>query len=294
MLKKVSLYSAVAVTTLLMMGCSGTEKKSIKSVKVVANTNPAEVAGVKALFEQSKIKNMKDSDLVQSFKDSMDIELNGVKKISDIEKIGNKICTESGSIIPKTVTVDSKDKVTAIEKLKADQCTDGKSTVNGVVSSTGIIYTDTEKKGTLTFDEDITLSDSEHTIVLKSGGEIQGDAKKSTGIWTSESVSSFESTLNDVIFNVSGLKVKTTSDKNNLKNETIEVLEGSLNLGDYYFTIDNTKANTIEVKDKKATGTIHMKDGAGHKVELVVANNKVSANIDEDNDGSFSDNEILK
>jgi len=91
-----------------------------------------------------------------------------------------------------------------------------------------------------------------------------------------------------------------------VENTAVEVEDALFTFGDYVFTLDKSKNNkaAVEIRESDSndedtvhsSGAIHLKDGAGHSIELSFASEAetVILKVDENGDGTFDNDEILK
>ncbi len=201
---------------------------------------------------------------------------------------------EQSDSLCNTGTIDYRaDEPTKTMSINAKQCNDGSSTLDGAVSVKLEGSEESPTGGTATVTSNISLTDTDNSFSLDKGATLNvALTKEGTNEYTNIETT-FKSKVNGVIINASALKVKITDDMDSMQEDTreINVKSGEFNIGSYYFKIDESQSNMITDNG----GTIHMTDGAGHKVELIAAaDESVKLKVDENGDGTFSEAETLE
>ncbi len=273
-MKKVSIYSFATLVALVSIGCGGSNGDAGTPTIVQKNSQAATVSGLSNLKSSSNMDRLSEgSDVKNSF--------DTVGEIDTYPSDDDTLCT-SGKI---DYTADEPSKTMT---MNADKCFDGSSTLDGAVSVKFEGNDESPTAGTATVTRNISLTDTDNnSFLLDKGATLnvvltEAGAKKYIDVETT-----FKSKVNGVIINASAVKVKITDENDK---SIVNVKSGEFNIGSYYFKIDESKNNTITDNG----GTIHMTDGAGHKVELVTENASVKLKVDENGDGTFSDAETLE
>jgi len=174
--------------------------------------------------------------------------------------------------------------------MNAVQCNDEESTVDGALS-VKFNQSQASTSGTLSITYDMTLDDSDNSFFIKKGAQLNVNMNTVGEISSIKIISNFQSILNGITLNCAGLDIDARVFEDNIK-ATFNA--GEFNIAEYYFKIDASEDNSIIFDDNVTSGTISMTDGAGHKVRLEVSDTGVVIKIDENGDGTFSENEILK
>ncbi len=153
------------------------------------------------------------------------------------------------------------------------------------------MYADGESGGFVEVLTDLTVKDEYFSLFAKKGSNLKINIDGSN----MRLAASFETDINGEAFSASNLSIVATESENGA---TFYIGSGEMVMGEYYFQVDPSHdASTTPIKmgeDGFISGTIKLLDGAGHKMEIaVVSKDELAMKIDENGDGTFSDNEIL-
>jgi hypothetical protein len=269
-MQKIIMYSFTTLLVIFIIGCGGSTKGNTVTQSVVQNSNKAvSVDGLTQLKNTSKLDRLSQSGVNTSY-DS-----------ASTSKDAQSLCN-TGSI-----EINNNESTKVITG-NVSQCTDGSSTLDG--SATVKFEGKDNSNITARVTRDISLKDTENSFSIEKDATLNINLSKSSNKNDVDVKTTFKSKINGVAINVSGFSVNVTSDDTEDDKDTLIVKAGEFNIGEYYFQIDESKNNAIDNNG----GTIYMTDGAGHKVELVLAENEpAKLKVDENNDGIFTDNEIL-
>jgi len=280
-MKKMSIYSLAALVALVSIGCGGGGNSNIPTQGIVQNNNQAAtVSGLNNLKSTSKLDTLSDNSGVKS---SFDTASESDTEIDDT----TSLC-DTGSIVYNA------NEATKVITVNADNCSDGSSTLDGAVSVKLEGSDENPTGATATVTRDISLNDNtQNSFSIEKDATLNVDFTEVGNKEYTDLETTFKSKVNGVTINVLGLKVKITEeDMGGMQDDKseIDVKSGEFNIGSYYFKIDESKNNTISDN----AGTIHMTDGADNGVVLMVEDGELVLKVDENGDGIYSDNEIVR
>jgi len=274
MLKKIKFYSIAAVTALFIIGCGGGDSGEKGSLQMISkSTKAVKIDDLRELtadtdFERVKTSNLRSS--VESFEKDQNDELNG-----------DKIC-QTGSM--DISTQKNRQKIV----FDANNCYDGYTTIDG--SAEIEIYTG-ESGGFAEVLSDLSIKDDYFSLIIKKGSNIKLAVKNDEIKLSAD----FDTVVNDEIVSARDLLIIASESENG---GSFYIASGEMSIGEYYFKVDPSfdPAETPIVigKDGSVGGSIHLLDGAGHKIEIsATSSGEMVVKVDENGDGTFSENETL-
>ncbi|HIP59741.1 MAG TPA: hypothetical protein EYH01_04840 [Campylobacterales bacterium] len=271
MLKNIKNYSVVALATLVIVGCGGGSSSSSGLSKLENNGKAATIQGLRSLGDSANTDNLSNTKIrssADSFSSSQDGDDGNICQSGNMDfNTGNNQQTIS---------------------FNANNCNDGYSTING--SARMEVYAG-EKGGFAEVLTDLTVKDEYFSLFAKKGSNLKLNIDGSNIRLSA----SFQTNINGEEFSASNLSIVATESENGA---TFYISSGEMIMGEYYFQVDLSHgASTTPIivsEDGFVSGTIKLLDGAGRKVEIaVVSTDELAMKIDENGDGTFSDNEIL-
>ena len=287
MFKNFKLTTLVTLSLLTIVNCGGSSK-SIKESIVDANKEQVTISGLKDLRATSKLDNLGNSGMSKTVETASNIESNEA----------NSLCQNGFMHIVQSQNNN-------VIGFEANNCTDGNSNINGSATVT-LTGSDSQNPtaGTLKIKKSLSVKDEQNTFSIEKDGTLT--INQDTDIQDTSKIdvmATFKSKINGMAFNVSGLSFNIyqgscefMNNPEDCKEEVfITVNSGEFNVGKYYFKIDTSKTNRlVSNEDGLKSGTIYLVDGVNHKAEIMIENKALIFKIDENGDGTYSNNEIIK
>jgi len=245
-------------------GSSGNSKSTSNHPKI--SKEAVTIDGLKAL--QSSIKPQKFSTKnVKTLQNSYKADSS-----SNQDTPNNRSCSQGGNL---SFSPNSE-----IMKISANNCKEEGLLIDGALS----IDQKSEDSGTISVDRTINIVDTTegetNTLVINKGGKISSDGNNAN--------IDLSMKVNGTNIDIENLKLSI--DK---QNQSFGFDDGVVQIDKYSFIVVDQKEDFKTDKDGNISGLLELKDGAGHKIELEATNSALLLKIDENGDGSFSQNEIL-
>lgn len=259
-------FSLAAVAVLVMVGCNSGSKSDSAPSFVTKNSNAVTISGLQNLGDNVS------TDSLKSVKSTVDKTYS--KDDNDDYEYNDQPC-DSGSM---TYTGGEG---SSSFSLDAKNCTKDDSTIDGALSAS--IF-ESERKASVLVTRDFTILEDGLNLFL---------SKDSTLTVNNHTIGiDFQSKINNEIVSANNLSIIFTEKENGA---TFSLTSGEVNVAGYYFKFVSQVSPFVLGNSGIESGLLKLVDGAGHKVEIFVeAANKVALKIDENGDGFFSEDEILR
>jgi hypothetical protein len=261
-------FSAVAIATLVLVGCGGTGSGSEtgSSAFVAKNKKAATIQGLKSFGNNGVAQDESKFTKVQS---SYNANKDDWTPSASSDSTG--VCESGSMTLPQQQNGGN-------FSFAANNCKNGATTVDGAVS---IQADESQKSGTIEVTRDFTLVEGTDTFSIQKGSKVVATGTSLTA--------NFQAKVNDEIFSASNLSVSY-----NLNDDApvVSFNSGEINMGDYYFKFVE-QVRPFTGGEQLTSGLLKLVDGAGHKVEIAVtAPDVVELRIDENGNGIFEASEI--
>jgi len=163
----------------------------------------------------------------------------------------------------------------------ADHCDEGEIYLDGKLS----VNETSDDGGTIVVDQTITIKakdqNQQNTLIINKGSSIVVDEK---GVDID-----LDMRVNGKNLNIDHLKFSVYDEK-----ESLKFVSGTVQIDKYTFIVVKQLVDFTSDDNGNINGSLELKDGAGHKILLEAKNQELLLKVDENNDGRFDDNEILK
>lgn len=266
MLKNIKTYSVAAMVALVIVGC-GSNKSSDSVNFVQKNSEAITIQKLRSLGSDTDLSNLNNTKIRQSAS-SYSSQTNNHEVMDECMNI-----SESNELI----TFD------------ANNCNDGNTKIDGSAT----VKMEQNGGGFAKVLRDLTVSDNYFSLLAKKGSQIKVNFDKQNNF---RLTASFQLIIDGENFSVNNLSIVTSGDEDG---GSFYIAAGEVNAGGFYFQVDTSydaSSTPIVVNnDGFVSGAIKLLDGAGHKMEIaVVSKNELSFRVDENGDGTFSENETFK
>ncbi len=260
-------FSLVAMAALVMVGCGSSGKSGEPAAQFVTkNTNAVTISGLQSLGETVS------KDSLISVKSSAS---NTYSKDSDTGYVDNGQPCDTGSM------TFSGGEGSSSFSLDAQNCVKDGSTMNGALSAT---ISEASKTASGTVLRDFTVVEEGVNLFLAKGSKVS--------INNQIIRADFQAEVNDEVISADNLSVNFAERSNGA---SFSFTSGKVNIAGYYFEFVSQPSPFVIGESGIESGILRLKDGAGHKVELVVESvNHLYLGVDENGDGQITESEKLR
>ncbi len=274
-------YSIAVVATLAMIGCGGGSSDK-KSENLTHSDKKATISGLRSFGD-----NVASSDSLENTKISSSLSrYNG----SNYDDNRDSMC-QSGSL--DITPQNNEQKITFV----ANNCKDGYSTING---SAVLEMNEKTESGSAKVLSDLSILDEYFSLLIKKDSWVKLESNSINDDEIDIKITAnFKAVVNDEKFEANNLSfVMQEEEYPDYDKESFYIESGEMLMGEFYFKVDpsHDQSKTAIATGENgfiSGGVIKLLDGAGHKIEIaVVSKDELALKIDENGDGSFSDNEI--
>jgi len=258
-------FSLAAVAVLMMVGCNSGSKSDSAPSFVTKNSKAVTIGSLQNLGDTVSTESLK------SVKSTADNTYN--KDDSSNYEENDQPC-DTGSMVFSEVGSSS-------FSMDATNCTKDGTIINGAFS---LSVSESDRKASAKVTKAFTVVDEGTNLFL---------AKDSKIIVNDHTIEiDFQSKINNEEISGNNLSIAFT-EKNN--GATFSFTSGVVNVAGYYFEFVSQESPFVLGDYGLESGLLKLKDGAGHKVEIFVeAANQVALKVDENGDGIFSEDEVLR
>jgi len=258
-------FSLAAVAVLVMVGCNSGSKSDSAPSFVTKNSNAVTLGSLQNLGDNVGADSLKSVKSTADNTYSKDDSSNSEENDQPCDT-GSMIFTEEGS---SSFSMDAKN------------CTKDGTTINGAFS---LSISESDRKASAKVTKAFTVVDNGINLFL---------AKDSKIIVNDHTIAiDFQSKINNEEISGNNLSIVFTERDNGV---TFSFASGVVNVAGYYFEFVSQESPFIIGNMGLESGLLKLKDGAGHKVEIFVEGaNQVALSVDENGDGVFSEDEVLR
>jgi hypothetical protein len=251
---------APALLASAIVGCGGSGKSSNSSV----SKEPVSVKGLRDLGNSISPERISTKS-IKNAQQSYD------KHQSD--QTDTNQCSQGGKIL----TGGDENNMQFI----ADHCDEGDIYLDGKLS----VNETSADSGTIVVDQTTTIKatdqNRQNTLIINKGSSIIADEKGAD--------IDLDMIVNEKNLNINHLKLSVDDAKDSLR-----FVSGTVQIDKYSFIVVKQLVDFTSDDNGNINGLLELKDGAGHKILLEAKDQDLLLKVDENNDGKFDDNEILK